>query len=67
MLLASTDRAVLADTPLNDWLCRLTPGRPSYECPNCKESAMQFFSERLDMPGRAEFFYCAACGSTWEM
>jgi hypothetical protein len=28
---------------------------------------MQFFAERLDMPGRENFFYCHACGSNWEM
>ncbi|MEX0678759.1 MAG: hypothetical protein WD063_16900 [Pirellulales bacterium] len=67
MLLASTARLVISDTPPNAWLCRLAPDRPIYECPNCKDSSMQFFSQRLDMPGREEFFYCCACGSTWEM
>jgi DNA-directed RNA polymerase subunit M/transcription elongation factor TFIIS len=53
--------------PVKDWQKRLTPDRPVYECPECKEAAMQFFSDRKDMPGREDFYYCCACGSTWEM
>jgi hypothetical protein len=44
--------------------------RPSGQSTNAqsvKEAAMQFFSERKDMPGREDFYYCSACGSTWEM
>ena len=59
--------AELAEKPLNDWLCRLASDRPVYDCPTCKESAMQFFAQRLDLPGREDFFYCCACGSTWEV
>jgi hypothetical protein len=67
MLLTSTNCDVTTDTPPNDWLCRLAPDRPSYECPKCKEPSMQFFCQRLDMPGREDFFYCCACGSTYEI
>ena len=53
--------------PPDAWLCQLSSDRPTYACPNCKESGMQFFAERRDMPGREDFFYCHACGSNWEM
>jgi DNA-directed RNA polymerase subunit M/transcription elongation factor TFIIS len=53
--------------PAHDWRHRLTPERPVYECPRCKEAAMQFFVERADKPGREDFYYCCACGSTWEV
>jgi hypothetical protein len=50
-----------------DWKHRLSPDRPVYECPKCKEAAMQFFAERPDKPGREDFYYCCACGSTVEV
>jgi hypothetical protein len=53
--------------PAKDWQKRLTPDRPVYECPKCKQPAMQFFSERADKPDWEGFYYCCACGSTWEM
>ena len=59
--------AELDDIQLDDWLGRLVSGRPVYDCPKCDESAMQFFAQRLDLPGRDDFFYCCACGSIWEV
>ena len=59
--------AGIIDRPLSDWPCRLACDRPNYKCPECKKSGMQYFIQRLDMPGREDFFYCCACGSTWEI
>jgi DNA-directed RNA polymerase subunit M/transcription elongation factor TFIIS len=67
MIVTSIDRAAVVGKPPNDWHCQLSSDRPIYDCPKCKESGMQFFAQRLDMPGREDFFYCRACGSTWEM
>jgi hypothetical protein len=64
MPLALTERT---DKLLNDWLCRLATDRPVYDCPKCEQPAMQFFAQRLDLPGRQDFFYCCVCGSTWEI
>jgi DNA-directed RNA polymerase subunit M/transcription elongation factor TFIIS len=66
MLLASNARAATTDESLNGHACELVPDRPIYDCPKCKELGMQFFAQRLDMPGREDFFYCCACGSTWK-
>ena len=67
MIVTSLNRATLVgDSPI-DWLGQLSSDRPIYDCPMCKESGMQFFSERRDMPGREDFFYCHACGSNWEL
>jgi DNA-directed RNA polymerase subunit M/transcription elongation factor TFIIS len=67
MSVTSVDRAPLVGNLPDVWLCQLSSDRPAYDCPHCKESGMQFFAERLDMPGRENFFYCHACGSNWEM
>ena len=67
MLLASNVRTATTDKSLNEFACALAPDRPSYDCPKCEESAMQYFCQRLDLPGREDFFYCCACGSTWEI
>jgi hypothetical protein len=67
MIVTSINRDALICMAANDWHNQLDSDRPIYDCPNCKESGMQFFAQRLDMPGREDFFYCRACGSSWEM
>ena len=62
MPLALTERT---DKPLNDWLCRLATDRPVYDCLKCEELAMQFFAQRLDLPGREDFFYCSDLRLSW--
>jgi DNA-directed RNA polymerase subunit M/transcription elongation factor TFIIS len=52
---------------IDHWQRRLSPDRPVYDCPKCKKPAMQFFAKRPDKPGHEDFYYCCACGSTWEM
>ena len=51
----------------NDWFCDLALNRPVYDCPNCKQLAMQFFAEIPGEPGRTDSFRCCVCGSTWEL
>ena len=47
--------------------CAISPDRPVYDCPHCKQFAMQFFAEVPGQPGRTDSFRCCACGSTWEL
>jgi carbon storage regulator len=51
----------------NDWFCEISSDRPTYNCPTCKQSAMQFFAVLPGESGRTDSFRCCACGSTWEM
>jgi hypothetical protein len=51
----------------NDWLCELKPDRPKYDCPNCKQLAMQLDSQIPSGPDREDVFRCCACGWTWEL
>jgi hypothetical protein len=51
----------------NDWFCELSSDRPTYNCPNCKQLAMQFYAQMPDAPEREDAFRCCACGSTWEL
>jgi DNA-directed RNA polymerase subunit M/transcription elongation factor TFIIS len=60
-------QSTIASDSLTGWHERLSADRPIYGCPECKESSLQFFLKRADMPGRDEFFYCCACGLTWEV
>jgi hypothetical protein len=61
-----TEPATLkADT--NDWRAMLLPDRPTYVCPNCAQTSMQFFVELPDDRGRHEVFRCLACGMTCEL
>jgi hypothetical protein len=50
-----------------DWRSMLLPDRPTYVCPNCRETSMQFFVELPDDCGRREVFRCLACGTTCEL
>ena len=49
------------------WICPLSQDRPIYNCPKCKEEAMQFHHQLNDQPGREGFYRCCACGLFWEM
>ena len=51
----------------NGWQCPLSPDRPVYDCPVCKQEAMQFHRTLADDPLREDFFHCCSCGSCWEM
>ena len=44
--------------------------RPTYDCPECSEPAMQFFRllpENSQSPERTNSFVCRACGRSWQM
>jgi hypothetical protein len=58
---------------LNDsgqsWLRQPEPGRPIYQCPQCRALAMQFFRELpegVHGPERSNSFVCLDCGASWE-
>jgi transposase-like protein len=51
----------------NDWFCELRSDRPKYDCPNCKQQAMQFYAQIPGEREREDAFRCCACGSTWEL
>ena len=50
-----------------DWQMHIHSDRPVYECPNCKQSAMQYYVQSAEFPGRQDFYYCYACGSFWDI
>jgi hypothetical protein len=50
----------------NDWFCELSSDRPAYDCPNCKQLAMQFYAQIPGEPAQENVFRCCACGSTWQ-
>ncbi len=41
--------------------------RPTYQCPECRQPAMQFYSQLPEDPRRTEVFCCCACGSLWDV
>ncbi|HJS09084.1 MAG TPA: hypothetical protein VJ809_15550 [Pirellulales bacterium] len=49
------------------WRFSISQDRPAYKCPNCTESAVQFYRLHELHPNRRDFFHCHACGSCWEM
>jgi hypothetical protein len=49
------------------WRVCISNDRPVYRCPNCDESAVQFYRSHDLHPGLKDFFRCHACGSCWEM
>jgi hypothetical protein len=51
----------------NDWFCELSSDRPIYNCPNCKQLAMQFYAKIPGERERENVFRCCACGSAWEL
>jgi len=62
------ERAVSNDDgTLDEWQSRISNDRPVYACPNCSETAMQFYATRALLFDRADFFPCHACGSSWEI
>jgi len=52
---------------VKDWEHELSSDRPVYDCPHCKQVAMQFYAQIPGEPGREESFRCHACGSTWQV
>ena len=56
-----------APKSLNGWYCALDPDRPTYDCPECRKLAVQFYARLDSQPGREEFYCCCACGRFWEM
>jgi ribosomal protein L37AE/L43A len=50
-----------------EWFSDLSSDRPTYDCPNCKKQAMQFYAQIPGERERSEAFRCCACGSTWEL
>jgi hypothetical protein len=51
----------------NDWFCELRSDCPKFDCPNCKQLAMQLCSQIPNEPEREDVFRCCACGWTWEL
>ena len=51
----------------SDWFCELSSNLPKYDCPNCKQLAMQLDSQIPSEPEREDVFRCCACGWTWEL
>ena len=51
----------------NDWFCEVRSDRPKYDCPNCKQLAMQLYAQIPSEPEREDAFRCCACGWTWEL
>jgi hypothetical protein len=49
------------------WQFSISRDRPVYNCPNCAESALQFYRSHYLHPELKDFFRCHACGSCWEM
>jgi hypothetical protein len=49
------------------WQFSISEDRPVYKCPNCTESAVQFYRSHDLHPELHDFFRCHACGSCWEM
>jgi hypothetical protein len=62
-----TDVQIANHNDRSQWLQEPTPGKPIYECPNCKQFAMQFFEKVPGHPERTDSFFCCACGSSWEL
>jgi hypothetical protein len=50
-----------------DWCKALSLDRPIYDCPHCKQAAMQFYAQLPGEPDLKESFHCHACGSTWQV
>jgi len=55
------------DGTLNEWQSRISNDRPVYACPDCSETAMQFYATDALHADRADSFHCHACGTSWEM
>jgi DNA-directed RNA polymerase subunit M/transcription elongation factor TFIIS len=51
----------------NVWQFSISKDRPVYKCPNCTDSAVQFYRSHDLHPELRDFFRCHACGSCWEM
>ena len=61
------ERAVSNGTTLEEWQSQISNDRPVYACPDCSETAMQFYATDALHPDRADSFHCHACGTSWEM
>ena len=53
-----------------NWLRQPGTDRPTYDCPQCSEPAMQCFRDLPETslsPERTNSFVCFACGRSWQM
>jgi DNA-directed RNA polymerase subunit M/transcription elongation factor TFIIS len=55
------------DGTLNEWQSRISNDRPVYACPDCSETAMQFYATRALLFDRTDFFHCHACRNSWDI
>ena len=61
---------IVTTSPDDIRLRQLGADRPTYDCPECSEPAMQFFRllpENSQSPERTNSFVCLACGRSWQM
>jgi hypothetical protein len=66
-MIIMTDVQIANNFDRSQWQREPIPGKPDYECPNCKQLSMQSFAKVPDHLERTNSFFCCACGSSWEM